>query len=384
MSQIIDALVRERRVLCVVGPGGVGKTTIAAALGVCAAAAGRRVLLITIDPARRLATAMGLDEIGQSEREVRIPAQAGLPELTLNAMMLDLKYAWDDMVRRLANSDRQREAILGNQFYRHLSTSLAGAQEYIACEHLYTLCTERSYDLIVLDTPPSAHAIDFFEAPGRVLDVLENDAIKLLLAPSLVAGRASLRLLDLGGRYVLKVLSRLVGMEMLHALAEFLLAFEGMYPHARDRTQGFRRIFASPTTAFLVVATPTRQALAEACELSRRLERDGLRLGALVINQIRTPVDDLPEPDAVERLLAQEAGAARAERLTRATFEVVRQRNHRAAVEREAVANTLDRLPPYPRVFVSRLADDVHDIETLIGVARELCSTSARADGAAT
>jgi len=377
MQSTINDLVRDSRVLCVVGAGGVGKTTTAAALGVCAAAAGRRVLIVTIDPARRLATALGLDEIGQQVRTVQIPAHGDLPALTLHAMMLDLKGAWDDMVRRLARDEKQRDAILGNHFYHYLSTSLAGAQEYIACEQLFTLCTERDYDLIVLDTPPSAHAIDFFEAPGRVLDVLENDAIKLLLTPSLVAGRASLRLLDLGGRYVLRVLTKLVGMEMLHALAEFLLAFEGMYPHARDRTQGFRQIFSSPTTSFLVVATPTRQALAEAAELTDRLQRDGLHLGALVINQIYFPVDPLPAPERFAQTLSDVVGVQRGENLTRAALETVRQRNRRAAVEREVVDTMLGRLASHPRVFVSRLAADVHDMETLIGVARELCASPA-------
>ncbi len=368
----LEPLIRERKVLCVVGPGGVGKTTTAAALGVCAAMAGRRVLIITIDPAQRLATAMGLADLAQVEREVRLPLEDGR-SVTLHAMMLDLKAAWDDMVRRLANSEAQRQKILDNRFYQSLSTTLAGAQEYIACEQLYTLCTERDYDLIVLDTPPSAHAIDFLEAPGRILDVLENETLKLVLAPSLAAGKASLRLFNLGGRYVMNTLTKLTGAEMLQAIAEFLLSFEGMYGALRERTLGFREIFSSSTTSFIIVTTPARQALAEAAALAGRLAHDGLDLGAVVVNQVHPPVDDPPPRDAVERELGE---APEAGRLAEAVSEALARHARLAEAEQATIEQALADLPRRPRLRVPRMPTDVHDMKSLVNLAHELCAAS--------
>ncbi|MFH1807212.1 MAG: ArsA-related P-loop ATPase [Pseudomonadota bacterium] len=368
----LETLVRERHVICVVGPGGVGKTTTAAALGVCAARAGRRSLIITIDPARRLATAMGLAELAQVEREVRVPMADGT-HVTLHAMMLDLKLAWDDMVRRLSRDKAQQERILGNRFYHYLSTSLAGAQEYIACEQLYTLCAERDYDLIVLDTPPSAHAIDFLEAPGRILDVLENEALRLVVTPSLAAGRASLRLLDLGSRYVARSLTKMAGVEMLQAIADFLLAFEGMYGALKERTLGFRDIFTSPDTAFVVVATPAQQALAEAVALGERLAHDGLPLGAVVLNQIHLPVAVEVDAQAVASVLPPALDAAARGRLAGVVLQAARRHNREVEVEALGIARSLGEALAVPRVLVPRLGHDVHDMKALVEMADQLC-----------
>jgi anion-transporting ArsA/GET3 family ATPase len=369
----LDSLVREKRVLCVVGPGGVGKTTTAAALGVCAARAGRRTLILTIDPARRLATAMGLAELAQVAREVRVPVADGA-HVTLHAMMLDLKAAWDDMVRRLARDEAQRQRILGNRFYHYLSTSLAGAQEYIACEQLYTLCAERDYELIVLDTPPSAHAIDFLEAPGRILDVLDSEALRLVLAPSLAAGRASLRLLDLGSRYVTHTLNKMAGLEMLQAIAEFLLAFDGMYGPIKERTLGFRDLFSSSSTAFVVVATPAEQALAEAVALGERLGHDGLPLAAVVLNQVHPPLPGAHDATALAAALPVELDAGERARLGGALEAALALHAQRAAVEARAVAGSVQERLKVPRIAVPRLSRDVHDMTTLVQMADQLCT----------
>jgi len=372
----IRELVTSRHVLCVVGPGGVGKTTTAAALGVCAAQAGRRVLVITIDPARRLASAMGLAELAQVAREVRVP-DPGTAAVSLHVMMLDLKAAWDDMVRRLNPDIDQRERILRNRFYRSLSTMLAGAQEYVAAEQLYTLCTERDYELIVLDTPPSVHAIDFLEAPGRVLDLLESDAVGFFLGPAGAAGRSAARLFDLSGRYVMRTLEKLAGGEMLTALYEFLAAFHSMYPAFRERSLGFREIFGSRETAFVVVATPARQALREVGALSARLASDGLNLGAVVINQVRPAVAASALEPVLEATLADSVAAPERTRMATAIQTAVAQRAHRAAAETRAVEETMAALPPHPRVMVPRLPHDVHDMNSLVEVARELCAPTA-------
>lgn len=196
----LDTALRERRILVCVGAGGVGKTTVAASLGLRAAALGRRVIVLTIDPARRLANALGLPSLGNQEtlvdpewiREAGIAADG-----ELWAMMLDLKRSWDDLIHRSVPPDRAK-IILANRFYQTLSSALAGSQEYIAMEKLYELYSRGDWDLLILDTPPTAHALDFLDAPNRILDFLDNDAVRMVLGPALAAGKVGMRLFNFG------------------------------------------------------------------------------------------------------------------------------------------------------------------------------------------
>ena len=190
MGAVRESL-RQKRIAVCVGSGGVGKTTVAAAVGLARAQAGARVLVCTIDPARRLANAMGLGPLGNVEARVPDHAfhEAGLaPRGELHAMMLDVKRTWDDLVTRHAPDPARRDRILKNRLYHQMSAALAGSQEYMAMEKLHELATDRDYDLIVLDTPPTAHALDFLEAPDRMLDFLGNETARALLAPALGAG----------------------------------------------------------------------------------------------------------------------------------------------------------------------------------------------------
>ncbi|HEY5677175.1 MAG TPA: ArsA-related P-loop ATPase, partial [Myxococcales bacterium] len=259
MGAVSESLAGKRVAVCV-GSGGVGKTTVAAALALGRALQGGKVLVCTIDPARRLANALGLEALGNVESHV--PAhkfrEAGLaPKGQLFAMMLDVKRTWDDLVARHAPDRARQERIYQNRIYQQLSGALAGSQEYMAMEKLYELATERDYDLIVLDTPPTAHALDFLEAPERILDFLGNESARLLLAPAVSAGKLGLRLLQLGSSYVAKTLGKFTGAEVLRDLAEFMATFQGMYEGFKDRAAAVRALLAEAQVGFVIVASAT-------------------------------------------------------------------------------------------------------------------------------
>src|SRR5512143_1756857 len=244
MGEIRDSVAGKRIAVCV-GPGGVGKTTLAAAVALQRALEGGRVLVCTIDPARRLANALGLETLGNVEAHV--PAhkfrEAGLaPRGQLFAMMLDVKRTWDDLVARHAPDRARQERIYKNRIYQQLSSALAGSQEYMAMEKLYELATERDYDLIVLDTPPTAHALDFLEAPDRILDFLGNETARKLFSPAVGATRLGARIFQLGGSYVARTLSRFTGSDVLRDVGEFLGQFQGMYDGFKERASAVRSL----------------------------------------------------------------------------------------------------------------------------------------------
>ena len=250
MSGALDSLL-EREVVVCVGAGGVGKTTVAAAVALHAAMAGKRAIVLTIDPARRLANALGLSELGNQATRVQLPEGS---KGNLWAMMLDLQRSWDEFVSRTVGPEK-REAILQNRFYQTLSSSLAGSQEYIATQKLYEIHASGRYDLIVLDTPPTQNALDFLDAPKRILDFLGNETLRNLLGPALVAGRFGLRLFQLGGNAILKGLSRLTGAETLEEFARFLTEIQPTYDHFKERAVEVRSLLGSGRSSFLLVTS---------------------------------------------------------------------------------------------------------------------------------
>ena len=236
MNPIAAAVANHDTLVCV-GSGGVGKTTVAATIALRAAVDGKGSLVCTIDPARRLANALGLDALGNAETPIPAAAfeKAGLqPKAAMRAMMLDMKRTWDELIERRAPPDK-RDKNLSNRFYQSMSSALAGSQEYIAMEKLWELRTQRDYPLIVLDTPPTAHALDFLDAPNRILDFLDNEAAKWLLTPALAAGKVGLKLFNLGSSYVAKTLTKFTGVETLQGLAEFMSSISGMNQDFRER-----------------------------------------------------------------------------------------------------------------------------------------------------
>lgn len=371
MSALLDA-VASRRVLVCVGSGGVGKTTVAAALGLARALAGQRVLVCTIDPARRLANAMGLGPLGNVE--ARVPEHAFLaaglrPRGELHAMMLDVKRTWDELVTRHAPDPARRDRILKNRLYHQMSAVLAGSQEYMAMEKLHELATDRDYDLIVLDTPPTAHALDFLDAPDRIIDFLGNDAARALLAPAAGAGRLGLRLAQLGSGYIARTLARFTGADMLRDLGEFLAGFQGMYDGFKERAAEVRALLALPSTGFVLVASPSPLSIDEALAFHERLHAEGMPVAGLVANRV-TP--DLwagggPLPDAAALAAALPADGALAGRLAATLAE-----HQRLAAADEVALSRLFREVPGPRAVVPRLERDVHDLAGLAMLAERL------------
>ncbi|MEU2246913.1 ArsA family ATPase [Streptomyces sp. NPDC019224] len=280
-----DALIDDPdiRIIVCCGSGGVGKTTTAAALGVRAAERGRKVVVLTIDPARRLAQSMGIDSLDNVPRRVEGIEGEGAGEL--HAMMLDMKRTFDEIVEAHADGERAR-AILENPFYQSLSAGFAGTQEYMAMEKLGQLRARDEWDLIVVDTPPSRSALDFLDAPKRLGSFLDGKFIKLLMAPAKMGGRAGMKFLNVGMSMMTGTLGKLLGGQFLRDVQTFVAAMDTMFGGFRTRADATYKLLQAPGTAFLVVATPERDALREAAYFVERLAAEDMPLAGLVLNRV--------------------------------------------------------------------------------------------------
>ncbi|WP_330239767.1 ArsA family ATPase [Streptomyces sp. NBC_00525] len=326
-----DALINDPgiRIIVCCGSGGVGKTTTAAALGVRAAERGRKVVVLTIDPARRLAQSMGIDSLDNVPRRVKGIEGAG----ELHAMMLDMKRTFDEIVEAHADAERAR-AILENPFYQSLSAGFAGTQEYMAMEKLGQLRARDEWDLIVVDTPPSRSALDFLDAPKRLGSFLDGKFIKLLMAPAKMGGRAGMKFLNVGMSMMTGTLGKLLGGQFLRDVQTFVAAMDTMFGGFRTRADATYKLLQAPGTAFLVVATPERDALREAAYFVERLAAEGMPLAGLVLNRVHGS-------DAA-RLSAEQALAA-AENLE--TGGIVDQAAGKAGLREPADSPTAGRAP---------------------------------------
>ncbi|WP_030235752.1 MULTISPECIES: ArsA family ATPase [unclassified Streptomyces] len=281
----VDPLLADPRTRIVVccGSGGVGKTTTAAALGLRAAERGRKVVVLTIDPARRLAQSMGIDSLDNTPRRVKgIDDSAGGE---LHAMMLDMKRTFDEIVEAHADGERAA-AILGNPFYQSLSAGFAGTQEYMAMEKLGQLRARDEWDLIVVDTPPSRSALDFLDAPKRLGSFLDGRLIRLLTAPAKLGGRAGMKFLNVGMSMMTGTLGKLLGGQLLKDVQTFVSAMDTTFGGFRTRADATYKLLQAPGTAFLVVAAPERDALREAAYFVERLAAEDMPLAGLVLNRV--------------------------------------------------------------------------------------------------
>ncbi|MCA1722154.1 MAG: AAA family ATPase [Actinobacteria bacterium] len=279
----VDAQLRTAKILVCCGSGGVGKTTTAAALALRAAESGRRTVVLTIDPARRLAQSMGLTELDNTPRAVvGVDTSKGG---SLDAMMLDMKRTFDEIVATHAEPAKA-EAILANPFYQALSSSFAGTQEYMAMEKLGQLQATGDYDLVVVDTPPTRSALDFLDAPERLTTFLDGRMIKILLAPAKAGGKAYLKVVTAGFSVFTGVLTKIIGAGVLQDVSQFVGALETMFGGFRERAQATYDLLKAPGTAFVVVAAPERDALREAAYFVERLAEEQMPLAGLVVNRV--------------------------------------------------------------------------------------------------
>lgn len=374
----LNELLSSHRVVVCVGCGGVGKTTTAASLAVSAAMAGRRVLCLTIDPAKRLANSLGLAEMTTEEQEVpaELFAENGL-ELrgSLSAMMLDTKRTFDDLVTRYASNPEVAQRILNNKVYQYLSTSLAGTQEYMAMEKLHSVRDDSRYDLIVLDTPPTSNALDFLDAPERMAGLVDSPAMRWLIQAFEGAGKFSFNLIGKGAAYLLRGLSRFTGTGFLEVLAQFVADFNDLFGGFRERATQVAEALRSPEVAFVIVTSPNPLAMEEAVFFARRLEEAGMRRDAFVINGIR-PL--FAEPTATDEELRAEIAPhlpdsidpARAVARLRRALDDARMRALADRIEADRLRKRAGEGHRF--VEVPFFEEDVHDLAALAHVASYL------------
>jgi anion-transporting ArsA/GET3 family ATPase len=364
----VDALLDDPHTGIIVccGSGGVGKTTTSAALALRAAERGRRVVVLTIDPARRLAQSMGIEALDNTPRPVvgvSSSSTAGEPDGSLDAMMLDMKRTFDEVVESQASPEKARQ-ILENPFYIALSSSFAGTQEYMAMEKLGQIHADAqrdgSYDLIVVDTPPSRSALDFLDAPERLSSFLDGRFIRVLLAPA----RGPARLMTAGFSVVTNALTKILGAQVLRDMQTFVAAFDTLFGGFRQRAEKTFQLLQADGTAFLVVASPEPDALREAAYFVERLSEDDMPLAGLVVNRA--------SPAPIGEVSAEEAMAAAA-RLRREDPESLTAGLLRLHADRVRMVERESRLrerfeaahPQVPSVTVPALAGDVHDLDGL-------------------
>lgn len=300
----LESLLRGKQIIICCGSGGVGKTTVSAALGVQAALLGKKVLTLTVDPAKRLADSLGLSELGN--QEARVPEERFLrhgknPTGSLHAMMLDTKRTFDELIERYAPNEDVARNIMHNQFYQHLSSAMTGSHEYLAMEKLYQIHLEGRYDLIVLDTPPTKHALDFLEAPNRVRAFFDRSISQWFLKPYLTMGRMSLNLFNRTAGTVLRLVERFTGAEFLHDVSEFVTGLADSFDIFRSRAEEVMHVLRGEHTTFLLVTATDRSALEEAAYFYDRIQEASLPFGGIIANRFHT----FPVPEAAGRLSAE-------------------------------------------------------------------------------
>ena len=368
----VDAVLDTAKIIVCCGSGGVGKTTTAASLALRAAERGRRTVVLTIDPARRLAQSMGLTELDNTPRPVAgIDGSAGG---SLDAMMLDMKRTFDEIVEAHAEPGRA-QAILDNPFYQALSSSFAGTQEYMAMEKLGQLRATGDHDLVVVDTPPTRSALDFLDAPERMTTLMDGRMVRILVAPAKAGGKAYLKVVTTGFSVFTNAITRIIGAQVLQDVSQFVAALETMFGGFRERAQGTYDLLKSPGTQFVVVAAPERDALREAAYFVERLAEESMPLAGLVVNRVHRSAATSLSADralaAVEQL-EQQAEQDDAARLAAGVLRLHAQRMALSLRERRLQERFSGAHPGVPVVEVAALPGDVHDLDGLRVVGADL------------
>lgn len=369
----LSELVASHRVVITTGSGGVGKTTVAASVALWGALQGRRTVVMTIDPARRLATSLGLSDLPNTPQAIAptlLAPLGGRAGGSLAAMMLDQKGAWDALVERHAPADA-REKILNNTFYQHLSQSFAGSHEYMAIEQLCLLADSGEWDLIVVDTPPTRHALDFLEAPQRIDDFLDRKVIQWFVKPYFSAGWSAFQAVNRTASFLLKKLEQATGVAALVQISEFFASMSGLFENFQPRIKRAYEVLRGAQTAFVLVAAPEEQVLGDADYLSTKMEELRMPLRGVVLNRVHAEHQDAPDAvaadvelddvlAAVTAALDGDATAARALAENFIDYQTL------ARGEQLRMEQFRDALPPVvPVVVVPNFAKDVHDLTGL-------------------
>jgi anion-transporting ArsA/GET3 family ATPase len=373
-SHALSTLVDSRRVLVTVGAGGVGKTTTAAALGVAAARRGKRVLCLTIDPAKRLAESLGIAAMTTEAVTVdngRFAAIGVSIEGSLTAMMLDTKRTFDELVTKYSSSPEKAEKLLGNQLYQYVSTSLAGTQEYMAMEKLVAVKDDPRYDLVILDTPPTANALDFLDAPERLVEALDSATMKWFVEAFQSSGKFSLNLVAKSAAAVLRGIGKITGGGFLEAMAEFIADLNDLFGGFKERALRVQKALRNDDVAFVLVTSPSPPAIKEVLYFAERLAEAKMPRGALVVNRFHLP-PPYADSSAAVRVTEEEAAKGIAERglsleedaperIVRAHADAVKL----ASLDASHVVALGGSTSGTPIVRVAEFDTDVHDLALL-------------------
>jgi len=375
VAEELSSLLETRRVLLIAGCGGVGKTTTCAALGLAAARRGKRVLCLTIDPARRLAESLGLERVRTEAQSVapEVFAAAGLDVPgSLTVMMLDTKSTFDALVTSLAKDDDRRQRIMGNVLYKYISTKLAGTQEYMAMEKLYAVKDDPAYDLILLDTPPTSHALDFLDAPERLVDAIDSPAVRWFMDAFEQSGRFSLNLLQRTASSVLRGIGRITGGGFLEQVASFMSEINELFGGWKQRAELVSSALRGPEVGYLLVTTPDPMSLREVRFFAERLGTQGVAPSAYVVNRVHHVTPTSASEAEVTATLARHGvmlGADGPKRVLDAAKQERRlgelDRLHLIALEGGEAKAAVVEVPDFPR--------DIHDVGRLAWVADVLC-----------
>ena len=361
MSSIAEILA-DRKICICAGSGGVGKTTTSAAIAAGLAARGMKVAVLTIDPAKRLADSLGLEELGNQPRKVdpALFSEAGVEmKGELWAMMLDSKATFDELIERNAPDEESRDRILENRIYRQISNALAGSQEYMAMEKLYEIHQSGDYDFLVLDTPPSRNALDFLDAPKRLSQFIEGRSLQIFMKPTGFATRVVGR----GSAVMFQVLRRVIGFDLLSDIGEFLQAFSGMVEGFSERANSVSALLADPATSFIVVCGPQGEPIEEAIYFQRKLLEAEMPVGGIIVNKVHYEID---QGDDVKSSLTEDLGVD-SELAARVAENFV---NYRALATRDA--QNIERLSrdlnEKTVIRVPYFDEDVHDLGGLLKI----------------
>src|SRR4051812_47547095 len=369
----VDEILEGKDICICAGSGGVGKTTTSAAIALGMAARGLKVCVLTIDPAKRLADSLGLEELGNEARQVhpKLFAEQGVEiEDELWAMMLDAKATFDELVARQAPDEESRDRVLQNRIYQQISSALAGSQEYMAMEKLFELHHSGRFDLLVLDTPPTRNALDFLDAPRRLTQFIEGRSLRVFMKPTGFAAKVAGR----GASMALSVLRRIVGFDLLADLSEFFTAMSGMVEGFQERAKRVNELLAAPSTSFLVVCGPQGEPISEAVYFHRKLVEAKLPFGGVVVNKVHS-FGEAAQNDGedlrpgLRELLGDDDLAER----VAANFA-----DYRALAERDAanIDHLAAELQTQVVIRVPYLDEDVHDLAGLAEINRYLFAGS--------
>jgi anion-transporting ArsA/GET3 family ATPase len=369
MPNVADILSQRKIAICA-GSGGVGKTTTSAALAMGLAVRGQKVAVLTIDPAKRLADSLGLEELDNDPRRVdpKLLERAGCEAKgELWAMMLDAKATFDELVRKHAQDAETRDRILQNRIYRQISNALAGSQEYMAMEKLFEIHQEGRFDFLVLDTPPSRNALDFLDAPKRLTQFIEGRGMQMFMKPTGMAAKV----VGKGSSMAFGMLKKVVGIDLLADLGEFFQAFSGMVDGFRERAERVNELLADPSTSFMIVCGPQGEPIEEAVYFHRKLVEAKLPVGGVIVNKVHYESEADLSQDDISGELSGMLEDELAERVA-ANF-----RDYQALAQRDAanIDHLARELNAKSVIRIPHLDEDVHDLEGLLKINRYLFAT---------